>query len=604
MRLAAEAGGRRLAALAALCVVALALAAPSQAPAFRPLLSGKLLRVIQEPQPFPPPEGQIEGACGLAVAPGGGDIYVSDFFHRAVDVFSSEGIYKSQIPLPGGPFTGVGTNTLDGVCGLALDSAGNLYANEWHRRALRLKPTEFVLAAGEATAVALDAARNVYVDERTYVAVYQPSGAPVLDEGQPLKIGLGSLGDAYGIAVSGGRVYAADAASNSVKVFEPATDPDAPVATISHDFTSLVDSALAVDPTNGNLLVLDNLQPGFTFPEAAVEEFAADGTFLGMSKGTPTSGPIVDGGPSGLAVDSAGNLYVTSGNSEGSNVFKFGPYSTGASLSALSAPAPAGPSTAAAATAPPGPAAATATSRSPRPVAGASEVSQHGGVRVAVQAKLTPKKLPRTRPAPVHFSLSARIGVAGEAFPPQLRRIEVEINRNGQVNTAGLPVCKMDQIQPSTTQGALQACRSALVGEGTFSAKVLLTQQAPFPSDGEVVAFNGRWNGKPAILAHIYGTKPVPTSYTLPFTIAKVAKGTYGTALKASLPQFTSKWGYVTGISLFLGRSTSRGGYLTAACRAPKGFSAASFPLARAKLSFGGAAKAVQQTLTRSCGVR
>jgi len=226
-------------------------------------------------------------------------------------------------------------------------------------------------------------------------------------------------------------------------------------------------------------------------------------------------------------------------------------------------------------------------------------------VRVAVQAKLIPKKLPRTRSAPVHFSLSARITSVAKTIPPQLRGIEIEINRHGRINPAGLPVCELDQIQPSTTQGALEACRSSLVGEGSFSAKVLLTQQAPFPSDGEVVAFNGTWNGRPAILAHIFGTKPVPTSYTLPFVITKVRKGSFGTALVASLPRFTSKWGYVTGISLFLGRSTSHGGYLTASCPAPKGFGGGSFPLAHAKLSFAeGRPKAVDQTLVRNCGVQ
>jgi hypothetical protein len=112
----------------------------------------------------------------------------------------------------------------------------------------------------------------------------------------------------------------------------------------------------------------------------------------------------------------------------------------------------------------------------------------------------------------------------------------------------------MEQVQPATTANALAACRDALVGEGAFQAKVLFTQQAPFLSSGKLVAFNGRWQGRPAILAHVYGPKPVPTSYTLPFVIGAVGHGTYGTTLSASLPRFTSKWGYVTGISLSLGR--------------------------------------------------
>jgi hypothetical protein len=56
-----------------------------------------------------------------------------------------------------------------------------------------------------------------------------------------------------------------------------------------------------------------------------------------------------------------------------------------------------------------------------------------------------------------------------------------------------------------------------LVGTGTFATKILLPQQAPFPAGGKLYAFNGRYRGHPAILAHVFGTEPVPTSFTLPF---------------------------------------------------------------------------------------
>lgn len=561
---------------AAACVLALGLgAAPAQG--FRAPLSDEVVL-----------PNQLEGACGAAIS--GGTVYVSDYYHDRVGLFSlNSGALTSQIPAP---------NPLDGVCGLAL-SAGALYANEWHESVVRLLPSFQAFDTGhESTGVAVDAAGNVYAVNRTYVAVYQPSGAPVLHEGQPLQIGHGALGDAYGIAVAGGRTYVADAASNSVKVFEASVDPDTPVASIAHDFVSLRDGALAIDPTNGHLLVLDNLQPGYEAPEAAIEEFNSSGSFLGQI--TTVEG-IVHGEPSGLAVDAAGSLFVTTGNSEGSNVVKFGPYVAGfaAPASSLTSP-PSGESEVEA-----GAATGSAAPAGRPGGASASEVAQHGNVRVALQAKLTPKRLPRSGRAPVHFSISARIASADGSVPPQLRALEIAINRNGRINPTSLPVCEMDQVQPATTQGALEACRRSLVGEGSFSAKVLLTQQAPFPSEGEVLAFNGRWRGQPAILAHIFGTKPVPTSYTLPFVIGKAGKGSYGSKLTASLPRFTSKWGYVTGISLYLGRTTPHGGYLDAGCPAPKGFGGASFPLARAKLSFAeGSPRSIEQTLTRSCGVR
>ena len=85
------------------------------------------------------------------------------------------------------------------------------------------------------------------------------------------------------------------------------------------------------------------------------------------------------------------------------------------------------------------------------------------------------------------------------------------------------------------------------MGEGEFSAKVLLAGQAPFPSNGKVYAFNSGLHGKPVILAHVYGTEPAPTSYTLPFMIES-AKVTFGTVLTASLPDVTANSGYITGL--------------------------------------------------------
>jgi hypothetical protein len=221
-----------------------------------------------------------------------------------------------------------------------------------------------------------------------------------------------------------------------------------------------------------------------------------------------------------------------------------------------------------------------------------AEVIQHGRFRVEVQADLAPKRLPRSGLAPVSFGLSARFVSTRGSVPPQLRHIRVEINRHGHLDPRGLPLCRIDQVQPATTTNALNACRPALVGEGHFSAKVRFTQQSPFPSNGRLVAFNGRWHGRPAILAHIYGPKPVPTSYTIPFSISARAKGPYGTELSASLPRFSGKWGYVTAISIHLGRSFSSHGsrraYLSASCPAPTGVPVVGFRLSRASFGFSG----------------
>jgi DNA-binding beta-propeller fold protein YncE len=568
----------------------------------------------------PATEGQIEGACGVAYSPLSGNLSVADYYHREVHQFSSSGTYVGSLSLAGGlPFTQI--NELNAVCGLAIDASGRRYANEFHQRVLLL-PGEEVIDPGEATGVAVDAAGNLYVDDRTYVAVYD---APVTPGDLPArKIGTGSLVNAFGVAVdsAGDRVYVADAADQTVKMFEPKVDLTSPVTTIDgpsgEGFNSLFNAALTVDWSKtageGHLLVVDDLEPLTARPRAAIYEFTATGNFLdrlttrkvGPPGEVKAIGPIF-GEPSGIAVaPSSGNLYVTTGNSERANLLAYGPYQPLAPA-ALSEVAEEGSENAGSGGGPVSARAGVPPARSATgSAASESTVVQRRGVRVSFDGKLTPKALPRHGVAPVGIVVDARISATEGAEPPQLRRIAIAINRNGRFSSRGLPVCRLQRIQPSTTAGALAACRPSLVGEGRFTASVKLPQQSPFPSEGKVLAFNGRVHGKPAILAHIYGTQPIPTSIVLPFLIGS-SHGTYGTTLSASLPQATGSWGYVTGLRMSLrrrfhyrGRSHS---YLSAGCPAPAGFSSASFPLARTSFAFAQDLNMVA-VLNRDCRAR
>jgi hypothetical protein len=235
-----------------------------------------------------------------------------------------------------------------------------------------------------------------------------------------------------------------------------------------------------------------------------------------------------------------------------------------------------------------------------------AEVIAKGPLRVSVTGALAPQALPRTKPVPVSVTLAGQISTSKQSPPPQLKRIAFAINANGKLNFKGLLVCRIGHIQPATNSEAIEACPNALVGTGSFKANVKLPEQSPFPSEGKMLAFNGRLRGQPAILAHIYGTQPASTSYTLPFLIKKT-KGTFGTTLEANLPQISGEWGSIEAMSMTLGRSFSfhgkKTGYLSAACPAPKGFPGAVFPLARSSFEFAGGLK-LQTTLNRSCKVK
>jgi hypothetical protein len=227
-----------------------------------------------------------------------------------------------------------------------------------------------------------------------------------------------------------------------------------------------------------------------------------------------------------------------------------------------------------------------------------AEVVQKGTTRVKFEGQLIPKALPRSGEVPVHVSVAAHITALKKSDPPKLKRISIAINSAGRFSPSVVPICTIRDIQPSTTQNALKACGDSLVGTGQFAAKVLFQQQASFPSVGKLYAFNGRYQGHPAILAHVYGTEPVPTSFTLPFVISK-RKGELGTVLTASLSEITGKAGYITLLSLDLGRTIGKRSYLSASCPTPKGIGSASFPFAKANFDFG--SSTLQSTLIRTC---
>jgi hypothetical protein len=224
-----------------------------------------------------------------------------------------------------------------------------------------------------------------------------------------------------------------------------------------------------------------------------------------------------------------------------------------------------------------------------------AEVAQEQGVRVTVDGGLAPTKLPRKGQIPVAVSVKGAVAATKEGTLPQLKAIQIAINRAGTLNVRGIPRCRIGKINPSTTQQALAMCRSALIGEGDFSADVVLPEQSPFPSKGKLLAFNGTIGRKPAVFAHVYGTEPLSTSYVFAFRVRKTP-GTFGTVLEASFPKATGDWGYITGISLNLFRSR----FMEAGCPAPTGFTKVAFPLVHTSFDFAGGLD-IQSTLTRTC---
>ncbi len=292
---------------------------------------------------MPPPTGYLEGPCGLGVHPNG-NFYVSDYYHDAIDAYDATANYASKVP----PVTGAtgylgqiaGIDPLDGPCQIAFDNSGRLYVNDYHRAVLRY-PGLFgsattITGSGvdqeNPTGLAVEpSGEYIFVDERDRIAYFHEAGIHVMD------IGEGSLGDGYGLALSqypatAGYLYVPDAATNTIKVYDPEADLEDPIEEIdgsdtpNGEFVSFRDAAIAVDRATGEIYVSDNLQPAYTEKsQAVIYVFAPDGAYEGHLKFLVTSGM-----PVGLAVDNSatatqGRVYVTSGNTVFGAIYAYGP---------------------------------------------------------------------------------------------------------------------------------------------------------------------------------------------------------------------------------------------------------------------------------------
>ncbi len=232
-------------------------------------------------------------------------------------------------------------------------------------------------------------------------------------------------------------------------------------------------------------------------------------------------------------------------------------------------------------------------------------VIQEGTLRVKFDADFDPHSLPRQDPAPVQIKISGSIQTTDGSHPPALRWLEVELNRNGQLTTAGLPVCSAPRLQSTTSSQALARCRPALIGHGNFRAVVAL--EGDVPTGGKILAFNSRLDGKPALLLHFFAGVPARFTLVVPLRIVHMGKGEFGTLLRTRVPRLAGGLASITQIDLTVGRRYSfrgkRRSYVAAACSAPPGINFVPFNFARARLRFESHAK-VESILPGSCRVR
>jgi hypothetical protein len=234
-------------------------------------------------------------------------------------------------------------------------------------------------------------------------------------------------------------------------------------------------------------------------------------------------------------------------------------------------------------------------------------VVRRGDLRITALARVAPYKLPRSGTAPIAVYVAGHLAAVDGGIPPQLQRLDIEVNRHSLLRSAGLPACPLSRIKTASTTRALRLCGGALIGSGRFWAHIVFADQQPYPTHGRLLIFNSRRGAQPLLLAHIFTSNPFPSSFVIAFAIRHLRKGPYGTELSATLPQALGSWGYVDRIKLNLKRTYRYRGrelsYFNAGCPAEKGTDRTVYPLALSTFSFRGL-RPIQVLVTKSCGVR
>ena len=236
--------------------------------------------------------------------------------------------------------------------GISVDAAGNIYSADWYGNVIRKITTDGIIhtlagtgkiggtdGCGEALAaqfyapedVAVDAAGNVYTGERGNARVREISGAAIRTVAGPgPKRFSGDDGPATSAAIAGpaglvfdarGNLYLADAANNRIRRVSPAgiiTTVAGANGPVAGDYSGCAPppaslnrpSALAVDSL-GSVYIADtgNNRVMALAPGGQLTLFAGTGTAGFSGDGGPATAAALKA-PAGLAVDSAGNVYI------------------------------------------------------------------------------------------------------------------------------------------------------------------------------------------------------------------------------------------------------------------------------------------------------
>jgi len=192
-----------------------------------------------------------------------------------------------------------------------------------------------------------------------------------------------------------------------------------------------------------------------------------------------------------------------------------------------------------------------------------------GNLVLRADGGFQPRALPRRRRVPIRFQGHASIGTKDRSLPPALRHVSLKFDRDGKLNTAGLPACPPARLEAKTARQARRVCRGAIVGRGRVSAAIGLFA-GRIDVSSPLTVFNGpRIGGNPTVVAHAQTSVPIFQAYVVVAPIERT-RGTFGYRTSFDVPPIAGGAGVLTGVRGRLGRRFPHRGkrrsYIAARC--------------------------------------
>ena len=173
----------------------------------------------------------------------------------------------------------------------------------------------------------------------------------------------------------------------------------------------------------------------------------------------------------------------------------------------------------------------------------AAAVTASNGSSVSAVATISPNKLSKKSPSPIHLRVSTKIAAAGVASDDPVAKEVIDFDKNGKLSTRGLPTCNPHRIESKSPDVALKECGKSVVGHGKASGLFVGREEEgnplpPVPFDAKITVFNGvPQRGKPTLLMYAFTESPFLSAFIVPGVVSSYHKQGYGSRFEIAIPK-------------------------------------------------------------------